>query len=611
MKFSNEQIKAIKHVDGPMMVVAGPGSGKTTTIVNRIDNLIKSAGVSPADILVLTFTKAAANEMQARFESKVDSKVKGRVRFGTFHSIFFWILKIAYNLSSQNIISETEEIKLIKSFTNDIEIDVLKSGDDLANTVLQEISIIKSNMINIDDYYSPNLPADVFRSIYFRLEKEKKRSGKIDFDDMLTMCYELLSDRQDILLKVQGLFKYILVDEFQDTNKIQYELLKLIAAPENNVFIVGDDDQSVYGFRGATPMIMQLFEKDYVGASKVMLTKNFRSASVITKMSSRLISNNKKRFDKMIESGETIDGSVEIFFPNNEYAEFTDVVNRIKENYANGISYDRQAVIYRTNQEPKRLIYRLEKNDIPYIVKDNIPNIFSHHVIKDIICYLQLAAGNYKRDGFVQIMNKPVRYIPRNILVEEIVDFDKLYPRLSDKRYVIENINELLFYLSRLAKMKPALAVDYIMKTVGYDTFLKKYSEENGTDYLEYVDLVDELKELIREVDTYDELFKFIEEYSSILDKKKERSSTYKGVNLVTMHASKGLEYECVYIINAVDGVNPHKRSKTDHELEEERRMFYVAMTRAIMQLVIYSPKEIAGKPRNISPYIRELNKRN
>lgn len=611
MKFSKEQIEAINHVDGPMMVVAGPGSGKTTTIVNRINNLIVSAGVSPADILVLTFTKAAANEMKSRFEKSVDSKVRGKVRFGTFHSIFFWILKVSYNFTSQNIISEADEIKLIKSFTKEVEIDVTKIEDDLANTVLKEISIIKSNLISIDDYYSPNMPENVFRSIYTRLEKEKKRANKIDFDDMLVMAYELLTQRDDILKKVQNIFRYILVDEFQDTNRIQYELLKLIASPRNNVFIVGDDDQSVYGFRGATPMIMQLFEKDYAGTKKIMLTQNFRSASVITKMSSRLIQNNKNRFQKTIVSGRDIDGTVELYFPNNEYDEFVDVVTRIKDNYAKGIPYDKQAIIYRTNQEPKRLVYRLEKNDIPYVIKDSIPNLFNHHVIKDILSYFRLANGDTKREYFLQVMNKPVRYIPRNILVEETIDFDRLYGRLQDKGYVIQNLNELLFYLSRLVKMKPVLGVDYILETVGYESYLKKYSEENETDYLEYIDLIDELKELIRDVDNFDELFGFIEEYSRILEHKKENSTYKKGVNLVTMHSSKGLEYESVFIINAVDGVNPHKRSKTAHELEEERRMFYVAMTRAIRSLIIYSPREIAGKPGEVSPYIKELNKRN
>ena len=251
MNYSKEQERAVKHVKGPCMVIAGPGSGKTAVITGRIKYLIESAGVSPADILVITFTRAAANEMEQRFKAMTRDH-NYRVRFGTFHSIYFWIIKTAYKLDNSNIISNEEKRKMIDGIMSRMSLDY-ENKEDIISTIISQISLVKCDMIDIDNFYSREMPEEEFREIYRRFTKEMKRFGKIDFDDMMVMCYELLTKRPDILKSCREIFRYIMIDEFQDSNKIQYEIFKLLAKPSENVFVVGDDDQSVYGFRGARP----------------------------------------------------------------------------------------------------------------------------------------------------------------------------------------------------------------------------------------------------------------------------------------------------------------------------------------------------------------------
>lgn len=594
MKFGKEQTSAITHVEGPMMVIAGPGSGKTTVITERIKYLIESAGVSPADILVITFTRAAAYEMESRFRQLT----KGHdyhVRFGTFHSIFFWIIKTAYNLNNSNVISEDEKRKITDRLMKSMSMEY-DNREDVITSALAQISLVKCDMIDIDNYYSKDMPEKAFRELYRRLDMELKRFDKIDFDDMMVMCYDLLTKREDILKKCRQIFKYIMVDEFQDSNRLQYEIFKLLAKPAENAFIVGDDDQSVYGFRGARPEIMHRFKKDFPDTKQVILGDNYRCDRNITLASSKVISVNRSRFDKPLASKSAEDGVVRLITPKDEAEENLMLVRSLKEHYASGIPYENMAVLYRTNIQPRRLVYKLNQFNIPYTISDSMPNIFEHFVIRNILDYMRIAMGDNSRNVFLRILNKPSRYISRDSLAEDPVDYDRLRWRLRDKDYAVDNLDKFMADMKLIRKMRPYPALNFIRNAVGYDAYIKEYADYRQLDAGEFVDILDEFASMIADMTSYGELFEFIEDYTELLNKQQERNRQRRGVNLMTMHSAKGLEFDCAYIIDAVEGVSPYKKAKTLSELEEERRMFYVAMTRARHELYIYAPQIMGSK---------------
>lgn len=295
MAFSKAQTQAIMHKDGPMMVLAGPGSGKTTVITHRIQYLTKEYGIDPGDILVITFTRAAAEEMRERYEALTGGG--SRVTFGTFHSIFFRILKLAYRYTADNIVREDQQMQFVRELAQAGGLEP-EDENEFAASILSEISSVKGERIALEHYYSKNCPDAVFRQLYAGYEEKMRRAGLIDFDDMMVLCLELFTERKDILSAWQRRYRYILIDEFQDINRLQYEIVRMLAKPEDNLFIVGDDDQSIYRFRGAKPEIMLGFERDYPGAGRILLDVNYRSTEEIVAPALRLIGENQKRFFK-------------------------------------------------------------------------------------------------------------------------------------------------------------------------------------------------------------------------------------------------------------------------------------------------------------------------
>lgn len=605
-KYSEQQRKAISHVDGSMLVVAGPGSGKTTVITERIKYLIESAGVTPADILVITFTRAAALEMENRFRKLTRGHEDYHVRFGTFHSIFFWIIKTAYNLDSSSVITDDEKRTILEKIMRSMSLQY-DNMDDVVASVLSQISYVKCDMIDINNYYSKDMPEETFRALYNRLSDELRRMNRIDFDDMMVMCYELLTERADILTQCRKIFRYVMVDEFQDSNKIQYEIMKLLVHPLDNVFVVGDDDQSVYGFRGARPEIMRQFTEDFSGCETVTLGDNYRCDRRIMASATAVIEKNKQRFSKKISAKSSDDGVVKILEPKDGAEENQIIVDAIRENYAKGIPFSEQAVLYRTNIQPRRLVYKLDSYNIPYSISDSMPNIFEHFVVKNMLDYMYAAVGDMSRARFLRIMNKPGRYINRDMLMEDPVDYDALRWRLRNKDYIVDKLDKLIADLKVIKKLRPYPALNFIRKFVGYDDYLKEYAEYRQMDVGELYDVLDEFASMIIDMKSYGELFEFVADYTEVLKKQREQSKVNDGVWLMTMHSSKGLEFDCVYIIDAVEDITPYKKAKSASELEEERRMFYVAMTRAKHKLTIISPKLVAGKAKDKSRYVQDI----
>jgi DNA helicase-2/ATP-dependent DNA helicase PcrA len=430
MSFNLSQMEAIGHTDGPMLVLAGPGSGKTTVITERTRNLILNEGVAPSHILVITFTKAAATEMKERFDRLMGEK-RYPVTFGTFHAVFFQILKYAYGFNSGNIAREEQRFQFMREIIGRMHLEY-EDENEFIGDLLGEVSLVKNTGIPLEHYYSKNCAKEIFEKIFQAYDDVMRRRRLIDFDDMLVYCYELLAQRRDILSSWQRKFQYILIDEFQDINKVQFEIIKMLALPENNLFVVGDDDQSIYRFRGAKPELMLGFEKSYPQSKRVLLNINYRSPKEIVQSSLRLISHNTQRFEKKIKS-YTEKGRICYHIWNSQQDEGKGIIEQILQCCRAGYTYNDCAVLFRTNTQPRMFMSQLMAYNIPFCTRDNIPNLYEHWITRDILTYIRLAQGSRKRKDVLGIMNRPNRYITRESLEEETVAFDVWADYFYDK----------------------------------------------------------------------------------------------------------------------------------------------------------------------------------
>ncbi len=611
MTENKSQSIAISHYQGPMLVLAGPGSGKTHVITKRIEYLIQEYKVRPEEILVITFTKYAAQEMRERFYRNFSSK--SPVTFGTFHAIFYGILKWAYNIDSKNILSDDERIKLLRECTASTEIEEHLELDmdderEFIGNIGKEISVIKSDGIDIASYEAKECPDEVFRSIYMTYEERRKKLRKIDFDDMVLECYKLLKGYPQILKKWQEKFKYILIDEFQDINQLQFDTIKMLAAPENNLFVVGDDDQSIYRFRGARPEIMLGFSTAYPNVKQVVLDVNYRSTKAIVNAASRVIRHNTNRYDKKVETPNEQGATVHVQEVKDPQEESEYVLNQIQLLQKEGVSNQEIAILFRANLDARVMGGKMLEYGIPFQMKEIFPNLFEHFIAKDMISYMKLVLGNRNRNHFLQIMNRPNRYIGRNAIVQGPVDFESLRKFYCDKEWMQDRIDQLELEFRIMKNMTPYAMIQYLRKHVGYDEFLKEYAEYRKMNLAELLEIFEEIQEQTKSFKKLEEWLDYIEEYSEKLkEQQTNRVKPENAIDLHTMHGAKGLEYDYVFVIECSEGSTPIKQAKLPEEIEEERRMFYVAMTRARKRLIMVYPKQKHGKDMNPSRFINEL----
>lgn len=609
MELNEAQKNAVRHKDGPMLVLAGPGSGKTLVITERTKYLIQEYKIPEENILVITFTRAAAGEMKERFLRLVGDH-RTDVSFGTFHSIFFTILRHAYTLSPENIIREEERRICIKDIVLSMGLEY-EDEKEYISELLSEISMVKGNRIELSTYYSLSCGDEVFRSIYNEYNRRIKSVRKIDFDDMLLLCYELFSERPDILKLWQNKFKYILVDEFQDINILQYDIVRMLAAPLNNLFIVGDDDQSIYRFRGAKPEIMLNFPVDYPDSKRIFLNINYRSNIHIINLASQLISHNKTRFDKELTAhikgggNQVIIGHFESMAEQNKslVEEIVRLVGRKK-------SLSDMAILVRTNLGAGAIIHKLMEYNIPFIAGDNLPNIYDHWITQDIVSYIRIAMGENSRALFFRIINRPARYISRECFDNPEASVRDIYDYYEDKKWMLGRIEQLEYDLAMVAKMTPFAAIQYIRRGIGYEEFLKEYATMRKMKFEELLDVIDEIGESARGFKTYSEWFNHMEEYKEELKRQTQnrRNKNLEGINIMTMHSAKGLEFSAVFLVDVNEGITPHKKAVLPENIEEERRLFYVAMTRAKKQLYIFSSKQRYNKAMSPSRFISEIS---
>lgn len=596
------QQRAITHGAGAMLVLAGPGSGKTFVVTRRIKYLIEHHHVRPESILVITFTKAAAAEMQERFV-KLNEGRSYPVGFGTFHSVFFQILRHTYRFTAQNIIREGDKYRLLSQILGEMPEDIRTQTqyDDSTDTLqrlLSEISTVKNNGITPQEVKSTTVSQAEFEYIFQIYKQEMNRRKLIDFDDMVLLCRDLLVSRPDTLKIWQEHFQYILVDEFQDICPLQYEVVRMLAKPQDNLFIVGDDDQSIYGFRGSKPEIMLNFPKDYPEAEQVLLDVNYRSRKDIVDVAGKLIAHNKTRFDKKVRTQNEQLGGVKIYSFHSKRKQAENIAQLIKQYMTQpGAKYSDIAILYRTNNHTVYTADRLMKEGIPFSMKEKPKNIYDSPVAKDMIAYMRYALNQDSVEDFLRIMNKPVRYIKRITVPRKPFKMRELMDNNRSTGYVIENIVDLYDNLRFIKGLNPFSAVNFIRKGVGYDTYLKKQAAEQGKDMSEEFEELDELMQMAKDFETIPEWLEQIANYDAVLQEIARQESRRKhsdtdAVSMVTMHASKGLEWKVVVLPDVNEGVIPHKKAVSNNELEEERRMFYVAMTRAKEYLFIFYIQE-------------------
>ena len=609
MSLNHAQTEAVAHNKGPCMVLAGPGSGKTLTIAKRIEYLIMKHKVRPEEILVITFTKYAAWEMKNRTRSICGPSFYA-VTFGTFHGIYYGILKWAYRLNQSNLLSDEEKYRILREILPGIDWDQEPEADE-EKDYLQELAIeignVKNNCMDIEEYEPVKYTTEKFRKLYRTYEETKKKYRKIDFEDMLIQCRDLFMKRPDILKKWQEKFQYILVDEFQDVNQAQYDVVRMLAAPQDNLFVVGDDDQSVYGFRGAKPGIMMEFMKDYPKARQILLDVNYRSSGYIVKGALRVIGNNKIRFEKKIEAFRKPDETVHVQEVKDPVQEAEYVLERIREYREKGVSYTEMAVLYRTNVDARAMSELMTEYQIPFVMKEHLNNIYEHFIALDMISYLRLSQGEYDRKYFLQIANRPNRYLTRESMKTGNVSYESLRRYYRDKDWMVDRIDQLEWDMKMICDKTPYAAIQYIRKRMGYDEFLKEYAAYRKISSEDLFAVLEEIWQNSKGYGTIKEWFEHIESYGKMLKEQNKKNGEKEGVNLMTMHAAKGLEFDTVFVIEANEGSCPYKKATADEEIEEERRLFYVAMTRAKRKLVISYVKEKNGKDLLPSRFVSEL----
>jgi DNA helicase-2/ATP-dependent DNA helicase PcrA len=607
--FNKSQIQAISHMDGPAMVLAGPGSGKTTVITHRIKNLIEKAEVRPENILVVTFTKAAAISMQKRFSTLMNGGKGQLVTFGTFHSVFYKILKKSRRYEATEILSERQKTDYIREIIGRYGIS---SNDisELSQNIINDIGNIKGNMLNAQEYEPSCCKKEDFIKVYNAYNLELKKDGKMDFDDILRECYLLLCENHTILEQWRELYKYILIDEFQDINRIQMNIIELLASPLNNIFVVGDDDQSIYGFRGARPEIMIEFKDYYPEAELIVLNVNYRSTQSIINVAGRVIENNKTRLDKCAHANNDKDFQPDIRKFRNQVEELKFVVSKIKKYENQGISLSEMAILVRNNSQIQEISSFLKNRKIEAESGKHRSNIYNGMVAKDILSYVRGALkfdGTYFNEDLIYVLNKPQRYISRQVVLSVNMNISAVR-----RIYSKNNIDSFLFHIEMIRKLPPQAALSYIRKGAGYEEYLRLYAIENN---IPMSGLLKQLEQLVQECSKFNTLEQWINSIDSAQNsegqnfgkKSSGEGGTNNRINIMTMHGSKGLEFKAVFIVDANQGIIPTSKALRERDFEEERRLFYVAITRAIDYLNIYAVEERLGCPIEVSMFVEEM----
>ena len=660
---NSAQRKAVTQTGGPLLVLAGPGSGKTFTITRRILYLLEQ-GIPPEQLLVITFTREAAMSMQRRFQEMAKAFLP--VNFGTFHSVFYQILKKSNILKNQKLLTNSEKKKILlpilKKYCKTEENIGENLGED-ALTILSAISFYK-NTLRLEEA-AGKAPVEwqpVFGMILESYEKAVRSCGRLDFDDMLCRCRDLLAGNESLLRSWQERFRHILIDEFQDINPVQYEVVKLLTGEHCSIFAVGDDDQAIYGFRGSEPECLRRFQKEY-NAETILLDVNYRSHPQIVRASLEVVSENRDRFEKklrpspdrdqektkkcqgQLENGHKVtaeeqENRVHLRAFTEKEEQYSYLVERLQVFLRENAGEERTecAVLFRTNSHMQGLAVRLRTAGIPYVMGERMQSIYEHFIVKDVMAYLTLAAGHWDREALLRIINRPSRYVSREAIanygssMQELLSYYEAQELPCGKKAcTYEKIRSLDRQLRAIGRLSPGLAVAYVQKAVGYEKYLQK-TAGNAERWLQWQEMLEWLKGDAGRFSRMEEWRAAQEIHNSDLEqgknaglvsgKKQEKMDGRAGGNipaeqnadksgpcirLMTVHGAKGLEFDTVIVADCNESVFPHGRLQTGAEVEEERRVFYVAMTRAKENLELLYLTGTRERPRIPSRFLNPL----
>lgn len=618
MKLSLEQKNAINHISGPALILAVPGAGKTTVLVHRTYNLIANHNINPENILSITFSKASSIDMKKRFNTLFPQAASYNVHFSTIHSFCYglireyaYINRINYRLIEDNK-RQLNKYNLLKKIYLDINKTYIT--EEKLENLLNAIGYIKNKMLTADQYLQDNkIDIDNFKIIYNSYENYKKKYNLLDFDDMLTISLEILKNSKILLEKYRNRYKFIQVDEGQDTSKIQMEIIRLLALPENNLIIVADDDQSIYGFRGAYPKALLDFNKDYINGKIFFMEENYRSSKNIVSVSNKFIKSNTLRYKKEIKTHNPYLEPVNII----KVKSITDQYEYLIEDLKNK-DLSKSCILYRNNLSSIGIIEFLIRNNISFYTRDKKLRFFNHWLIKDIVDFLILAKDTSNMDIYENIYYKIKGYISKNqINYAKTLDANKCvferigeYPGINE--FYKRNLRELKLDFKKISNMKPREAIFYIEYHLEYDIYLKENSIKFGYTYDNLSTMLYYLKLIGENCENLEEFTQRLNHIQFLCSNSTKNTNT---ITLSTIHSSKGLEFENIYMIDLIDGEFPNTSSIEDFDLgnienlEEERRLFYVGITRAKKHLTLIAPNNINGNEFLPSRFLNELEK--
>ena len=602
-----------------MLVVAGPGSGKTTVMIQRISYLIEQRDIDPQKILVITFTREAAMNMRERFQAVHSTRYP--VSFGTFHAVFYQIIKSSGRFRADTILTDSEKkrilLPILKDYMRDYDPEQENSMEFSTSDVINCLSAFAyyKNTMNMMAAAKrcPKILQKDFERIFYYYQKKQRKSGKLDYDDILYQCLQLLKEDRQLLRIWQNKYTYLLIDEMQDINPIQYKIIKLLAGENQNVFAVGDDDQSIYSFRGSEPVLMKQFLKEYSGCKQVSLDLNYRSTPAIVKASQKVVLENGNRFYKNLVAAREAkhNSGVVIRHFADSSSQYQFMIQEIKQMAAQ--EWPHAAILFRTHVQMQGMASALCKANIPFWMKEKGKCIYDHFIVQDINAYMQVSLGNRKRSTFMKIMNKPERGLWREALTSEVVSFEeqrRFYQRYAEgdeQNRLLQALRCLEADLGQMRELKPYLALQYLRKKVGYEAYLRKFAGADGQKLSEWLEQLAFVCEEVKEYDSYLEYLQYQEGYRKKMERSETAVVSRNAIQLMTVHGSKGLEFDHVWIPDINEGIYPHGRMITGETEEEERRILYVAMTRAKESLTLSFLTGTKERPRLMSRFLKPI----
>ncbi|MED4203468.1 UvrD-helicase domain-containing protein [Neobacillus mesonae] len=615
------QAASVTQTEGSLLVLAGAGSGKTRVLTARTAYLLKVKQIDPRSIMLVTFTSKAASEMKNRLLSYPEMKRDQiqRLVTGTFHSIFYRILMFhdSGNWANDKLLKkEWQRDKILKEAGKELGLSEKEFAYDAA---LQQIGYWKNSLIMPQDVKPLTDWDKNALFLYKKYEEYKRQNTLFDFDDMLLGCYQLLRNSPEILDYYQQRFHYFLIDEFQDINKVQYELMKLLSGKNQNVCAVGDDDQAIYSFRGSDPSYLLDFEKDFPSAKVITLEQNYRSAHEIVAAANQMIASNKTRRPKQMKAQFSNSSPPLLFFPYDEEEEATMIVTDLQERILNGASPSDFAILYRTNAASRAVFERLASSNLPFIIDQDADSFYDRYIVRSALSFLKLSLNEDDSESLSDIL--PILFIKQTMLKEikalSILKDCSFLETLSllntTHAFQEKKLKKTVPIIQSLKTLTPVQAIEKIEKEIGFLDYLKKRGSESNQLEKGSDDLKD-LKTAAKSFNTIDALIAHAEHMSAMNKEIKKLSKHFtEAISLSTIHRAKGLEYKTVYLLGAVDGSLPHdhalesSRNGDFSPLEEERRLFYVAMTRAQNELFISVPDNRRGKNAARTRFLRPL----